>query len=1227
VWSMIEQLKQGRCVFLTTHSMEEADFLGDSIAIMHTGKLRANGSSLFLKTRFGKGHTISLLADASNTEQVESVARELPGSEILSSAAGNISVSIPRHAVSGIPRLFQKLMPADSAHLIKEWGISNTTLEEVFLRLCAQNSDINAIAEDVSGSEELSPDGFMEILTMMQTAANAGTEGDPSLSTEERAILERAAELAALLQSSSAGISSVMHNARQLVERDGDESIEDIAGGAIVGLRQSAAPQQQSTLQADTMVQFVCPDGTGPGQQIQVQDPNTGDNVVVTLPPGAVPGQPIQVRIAPQQQTSDAGGLVIERTPTMQGQALNTMVKSFKLQKSQRKANCCYCCVFILMLLVNLVAGWVDSLTSQFLGAVVYCPVGDYQAVEINGISTCDLPELASYMALSSTKTEHMYRFNPSWSYLADSVGESISGNDDEQHHLRIWAAGDAPGISIHENDCFGAGTLFTRERCCNLAESDIGDPTCWSPPWFTYDRCCALVHISPSSDLTARVLGSQRLVQSEYQSLEGTSCDDNGNDQNQGFFIENRTSAIAMHQSLFPNFGIQYDEFTSSDSDLHLHYTLEFFQQYRYGGSQQAQFFKILTQPDPDAKEQDDSPWGGGRGGPGGNRGGAGRRQLQPTQSDSENGGGTGGRGGRRRGRRNTCDALGNQDAALDEYDLHMLENAMTNAVLRSKHQDKLITTSYVAMPQLTYADNAGVGKTNIQILLFPLTTMILLPSVAQLYTMEREDGLLHAMELASMQIDAYWIGMYLFTVVYTFVYSFLYIICGYAVGLNAFTFPPMVLHLLLALVWSHTQAAIAMLCSAVFTKARMATIVTVLAVLLTAVSGYVITNALDVWPSWLYVFLPFAYTSACSNLMVYNGGMEFYKALASLFFGSAVIIALVIVDFRVGLKDSFVKKIEQIIMDAQKKKRVESDNAIQMQNFTTDTPEVEDSDVAQERTRIADGGPSSEDSAIVIKNLVKEFDMGVHLPNKVAVRNLCLTVNKGEVFGLLGQNGAGKTTTINLLTGLHTIDGGSASVGGLDAATQQREIHRIIGVCPQFDKVWHDLTVQQHLEFYARVKGIESKSAHIAARSVAMKVGLDGDPYGKLASSLSGGMRRRLSIAIALIGNPDIVFFDEPTTGLDPETRRQLWDIIKKEQSDGRCVIITTHSMEEADALCTRIGIMGFGQLRCIGTQMHLKNKFGDGFKLTLNCSREGQDVSALLADLCSGARLVHS
>jgi len=1060
---------------------------------------------------------------------------------------------------------------------------------------------------------------------MLQTAANASAGGSTSLTEEEQAILQRAGELAALLQNSSTGVGSLMHNARQVVDGNDDAPAEDIAGGgATIGLRQSTAEQQQSSmLQADSMVQFICPDGTGPGQQIQVQDPNTGDNIIVTLPPGAVSGQPVQVRIpAAQPPAGSVGGIMVDTIPTLQGQAYNAMVKSFQLQKTQRKANCCYCCVFVLMLIVNLLAGYVDSITSQLIGAMVYCPVGDYQKVDINGISTCDLPELASYMALSSDKTEHMYRFNPSWSYIADSVGESTSGKEDDRKHLRIWTAGDAPGISIHEDDCFTAESGFTRERCCSLAESDIGDASCWSPPWFTYDRCCALVEVSSSSPLTSRVLDSQKHVQSQYQDLDDTICEHSSvNDDGQGYLVENRSTAIAMHQSLFPSFGVEYDEFTATATDVHLHYMLEFFQQYRYGGSEQAQFFRIYTEDDPDEQTDDKDNWGGpggGRGPPGGD------------DDDDDDRGGRGGRGGGRHGRHNNCDVLENQDTALDHYDLFMLENTMTNAVLLSQHKDTIISTSFVAMPQLTYADNAGVGRTNIQILLFPLTSMILLPSVAQLYTMEREEGLLHTMELASMQINSYWIGMYLFTVLYTFTYTFLYILCGYAAGLNAFTYPPMFLYFLLALVWAHAQAALAMFCSAVFTKARMATVVTVLAVLLTSVSAYVITNALDVWPAQLYFFLPFAYTAACSNLMIYNGGLEFWKALAALFFGSCALIALVVVDFRIGLRDLAVTKLEGAIRDVRKKQKGDGSGAeggaLTMQTFSTGTSEGEDADVVEERKRIADG-LSTGSEAIVIKNMVKEFDMGVDLPKKVAVRDLCLTINKGEVFGLLGQNGAGKTTTINLLTGLHTIDGGSASVGGLDAATQQREIHRVIGVCPQFDKVWLDLSVRQHLEFYARVKGIDKKRAPIAAREVAAKVGLDGDPFGKLASSLSGGMRRRLSIAIALIGNPETVFFDEPTTGLDPDTRRQLWNIIKKEQSDGRCVVITTHSMEEADALCTRIGIMGFGQLRCIGTQMHLKNKFGDGFKLTLNCAQEGQDVSALLADICQGARLVHS
>ena len=183
----------------------------------------------------------------------------------------------------------------------------------------------------------------------------------------------------------------------------------------------------------------------------------------------------------------------------------------------------------------------------------------------------------------------------------------------------------------------------------------------------------------------------------------------------------------------------------------------------------------------------------------------------------------------------------------------------------------------------------------------------MILLPSVAQLYTMEREDGLLHAMELASMQIDAYWVAQnsspWSTRSCTRSSISSVDMPLGSTPSLSLQCFYTCYSH------WFGPTHRQHLRCSpAVFTKARMATIVTVLAVLLTAVSGYVITNALDVWPSWLYIFLPFAYTSACSNLMVYNGGMEFYKALASLFFGSAVIIAIVVADYRVGLKDCCV-------------------------------------------------------------------------------------------------------------------------------------------------------------------------------------------------------------------------------------------------------------------------------------------------------------------------------
>ena len=149
-------------------------------------------------------------------------------------------------------------------------------------------------------------------------------------------------------------------------------------------------------------------------------------------------------------------------------------------------------------------------------------------------------------------------------------------------------------------------------------------------------------------------------------------------------------------------------------------------------------------------------------------------------------------------------------------------------------------------------------------------------------------------------------------------------------------------------------------------------------------------------------------------------------------------------------------------------------------------------------------------------------------------------------------------------------------------------------------------------HLLFYARLKGITGQMAFKIAKAAAESVRL-GNALTKKSSELSGGMRRSLSLAIAFIGGPSVVFLDEPTTGLDPETRREIWGLIESKKSN-RCIVLTTHSMEEADALCNKISIMAHGLLKCFGTNLHLKNKFGKNFKMDINISKEpGSDERA--------------
>uniref|UniRef100_A0A9J8A038 P-type phospholipid transporter n=1 Tax=Cyprinus carpio carpio TaxID=630221 RepID=A0A9J8A038_CYPCA len=258
------------------------------------------------------------------------------------------------------------------------------------------------------------------------------------------------------------------------------------------------------------------------------------------------------------------------------------------------------------------------------------------------------------------------------------------------------------------------------------------------------------------------------------------------------------------------------------------------------------------------------------------------------------------------------------------------------------------------------------------------------------------------------------------------------------------------------------------------------------------------------------------------------------------------------------------------------------------------------EDEDVAQERECIYKGG--NKNDILLIRDLSKTY----RRRKRPAVNKICVGVPAGECFGLLGVNGAGKTTTFKMLTGDTDVTSGEASVAGYSILTNILDVHQNMGYCPQFDAIDELLTGREHLYLYARLRGIpESEISRVAEWGI-QKLGLS-EYAGNCAGTYSGGNKRKLSTAIAMIGCPPLVLLDEPTTGMDPHSRRFLWTAILSIIRDGRAVVLTSHSMEECEALCTRLAIMVNGTFKCLGTIQHLKYKFGGGYVVTMKIKAE--------------------
>lgn len=285
-------------------------------------------------------------------------------------------------------------------------------------------------------------------------------------------------------------------------------------------------------------------------------------------------------------------------------------------------------------------------------------------------------------------------------------------------------------------------------------------------------------------------------------------------------------------------------------------------------------------------------------------------------------------------------------------------------------------------------------------------------------------------------------------------------------------------------------------------------------------------------------------------------------------------------------------------------------------------------DEDVVAERNRVAEAqGDSSE--PLRIDRLRKVFPPKRQGQRPViATEDIAFQVQSGEIFGLLGANGAGKTTTLSMLTRHLNPTSGNAFIVQHSILSDFSRGASHLGVVTQNNSLWDRLSVEAHLKLFARLRGVPEDLVYKVVDGTIDQLELTPHRY-KLAMSLSGGMKRKLCVAIALIGDPEVVLLDEPSAGLDPVSRRNLWSVILRTMSS-RAVILTTHSMDEAEALCKRIGIMVKGQLRALGTKQHLKTKFGSGFELTAKIHVEDweaqfRDVDAFVKELFPSASLM--
>jgi ATP-binding cassette subfamily A (ABC1) protein 3 len=541
---------------------------------------------------------------------------------------------------------------------------------------------------------------------------------------------------------------------------------------------------------------------------------------------------------------------------------------------------------------------------------------------------------------------------------------------------------------------------------------------------------------------------------------------------------------------------------------------------------------------------------------------------------------------------------------------------NTIENYILRELfgHTNSYISVAFVPMHGQDYVeDNFTQGFAGVLGFFMFVTSMVPVARMIGRIVTEKESKVREAMKMMGLSDTPYWVS---WVIMYTLIYFISAIGCT-LVGIPIFKYSNKFVVFLIFFLYGLSCISFSMLISSFFTKTKTAILVGIVAFFVSYFSIFAIDeNTPNSARMGLSLFNTIAMALGFFTLLTFEGVEEGsnFSNLDDRYLHTSVqdclimlavdtiIYALLAFYFDKVIPSEYGTKLPWYFPFSPSYWRGRSLNDDNLNETERRMLLDEMNQTRQEMQENIEGVDNSlqrqieSGKAMVVRGLRKHFG------NKIAVDGIDLEMYEGQIFALLGHNGAGKTTTISMLTGMLGPTAGEMTVNKLKFDTDMEEIRQKLGVCPQHDVLFKELTVTEHLYMFARFKGmIDNEEIKNAVNEKIREVDLEEKKNTK-AMNLSGGQKRKLSLAIALIGGSTIIMLDEPTSGMDLTARRKMWDMLKNAKQ-GRIIILTTHYMEEADILADRIAIMAEGQVRCLGSSLFLKNRYGVGYNLTIS------------------------